>query len=165
MIPHFGEYIAFKLNPVASLKSLKDAEVAKACESLETKTYVVCVTYLLCLPIPGVEHMQVAMALLSQGLSPGQPDHFILPDMAVAVLPNRSNSLSCPPLNPTVPLPWPDCFYPTRTTTRCRIRNDFTMGNPWPNPKYQLERKTAFLKTTAERIMDARRLCGKNISR
>ncbi len=45
MIPHFGEYIAFKLNPVASLESLKDTEVAKACETLETKTYVACVTY------------------------------------------------------------------------------------------------------------------------
>ncbi|PBK76338.1 hypothetical protein ARMSODRAFT_875815, partial [Armillaria solidipes] len=122
MIPHFGEYIAFKLNPVASLESLKDAEVAKACEALETKTYVACVTYLLCLPVPGVEYIQVAMTLLSQGLSPGQPDRFILPDMAVAVLPNTSNPLSRAPLNPTEPLPWPDCFHPTQATTRCRIR-------------------------------------------
>ncbi|KAK0234056.1 hypothetical protein IW262DRAFT_1477455 [Armillaria fumosa] len=139
MIPHFGEYIAFKLNPVASLESLKDVEVAKACEALETKTYVACVTYLLCLPVPGVEHIQVAMTLPSQGLSTGQPDRSILSDMAVAVLPNTSNPLSRPPLNPTVPLPWPDCFHPTQAMTRCRIRNDFTIGNPWPNPKYQLE--------------------------
>ncbi|KAK0473078.1 hypothetical protein IW261DRAFT_1423860 [Armillaria novae-zelandiae] len=146
MIPHFGEYIAFKLNPVASLESLKDVEVAKACETLETKTYVACVTYLLCLPIPGVEYIQVSMTLLSQGLSPGQPDHFILPDMAVAVLPNMSNPLSRTPLNPTVPLPWPNCFHPTQATTRCRIRNDFTIGNPWPNPKYQLETEDGLLE-------------------
>ncbi len=86
------------------------------------------------------------MTLLSQGLSPGQPDRFILPDMAVAVLPNTSNPLSRAPLNPTVPLPWPDCFHPTQATTRCRIRNDFTIGNPWPNPKYQLETEDGLLE-------------------
>ncbi len=45
MLPHFGEYIAFKLDPVASLKALNDPEVTKSCETLETKTYVSCVTY------------------------------------------------------------------------------------------------------------------------
>ncbi len=86
------------------------------------------------------------MTLLSQGLSPGQPDRFILPDMAVAVLPNTSNPLSRASLNPTVPLPWPDCFHPTQATIRCRIRNDFTIGNPWPDPKYQLETEDGLLE-------------------
>ncbi|SJL13503.1 uncharacterized protein ARMOST_16947 [Armillaria ostoyae] len=129
MIPHFGEYIAFKLNPVASLESLKDAEVAKACEALEVKTYIACVTYLLCLPVPSVEYIQVAMTLLSSGLSPGQPDRFILPDMAVAVLPNTSNPLSRAPLNPTVSDP-----------------KRLTIGNLWPNPKYQLETEDSLLE-------------------
>ncbi|KAK0209120.1 hypothetical protein DFS33DRAFT_1272179 [Desarmillaria ectypa] len=78
-------------------------EVVKAGEALETKTYVACVTY-------------VAMTLLSKGLSPGQPDRFILPNMAVAVLPNTSNLLSSAPLNPT------------------------------PEPKYQLETEDGLLE-------------------
>lgn len=45
MLPHFGEYVAFKLDPVVSLKALNDPEVTKACEALESKTYVSCVTY------------------------------------------------------------------------------------------------------------------------
>ncbi|KAK0466072.1 uncharacterized protein EV420DRAFT_1709827 [Desarmillaria tabescens] len=141
MIPHFGEYIAFKLNPVASLEYLKDPEVVKSLRSSGDED-LCCLCHL----FPGVEYIQVAMTLLAQGLSPGQPDRFILPDMAVAVLPNTSNPLSRAPLNPTVPLPWPDCFHPTQATTRCRIRNDFTIGNPWPEPKYLLETEDGLLE-------------------
>lgn len=46
MLPQFGEYVAFKLDPVASLKALDDPEVTKACVALQSdKTYVSCVTY------------------------------------------------------------------------------------------------------------------------
>ncbi|KAK0461566.1 hypothetical protein IW261DRAFT_204470, partial [Armillaria novae-zelandiae] len=64
------------------------------------------------------------MTLVSQGLPNGQPDRFILPDMAVPIFPNNFNPLSRPPLNPTQPLPWPDCYHPTLTATHCHIRND-----------------------------------------
>ncbi|KAK0184643.1 hypothetical protein F5146DRAFT_1145152 [Armillaria mellea] len=47
---------------------------------------------------------------------------------------------------PPVPLPWPDCFHPTQVMTRCQIRNDFIIGNPWPNPKYQLEMEDGLLE-------------------
>ncbi|KAK0234079.1 hypothetical protein IW262DRAFT_1477475 [Armillaria fumosa] len=138
VVPHFGDYIAFNLDPVASLKYLKDLEVTKACEALNTTVYVACVTHLFCFPLPGVEYISISVTLVLQGLSDGQPDRFILPDMAVPILPNNSNPLSRPPLNPTQPLPWPDCYHSTLTATHCRIRNDFTVGDPWPDPKYQL---------------------------
>ncbi|KAK0209154.1 hypothetical protein DFS33DRAFT_1380628 [Desarmillaria ectypa] len=93
MTPQRREYLAFKLDPVASLKYLKDPEVAKACEALKSKVYVACVTHLFCFPLPGVEYISVSMTLVSQGLSDGQPDRFILPDMAVPILPNNSNPL------------------------------------------------------------------------
>ncbi len=43
MLPHFGEYIVLKLDPVTSLKHLDDPAVTKACEALESKSYVACV--------------------------------------------------------------------------------------------------------------------------
>ncbi|PBL00102.1 hypothetical protein ARMGADRAFT_1006359 [Armillaria gallica] len=146
VVPHFGDYIAFKLDPVASLKYLKDSEVTKACEALKTTVYVGCVTHLFCFPLPGVEYISVSMTLVSQGLSDGQPDRFILPDMAVPILPNNSNPLSRPPLNPTLPLPWPDCYHPTLTATHCRVRNDLTVGDQWPDPKYQLKHEERLLE-------------------
>ncbi len=52
MLPQFGDYVAFKLDPVASLKALDDPEVTKACEALQSdKTYVSCVTYVCCLAV------------------------------------------------------------------------------------------------------------------
>ncbi|KAK0473124.1 hypothetical protein IW261DRAFT_1404771 [Armillaria novae-zelandiae] len=142
VVPHFGDYIAFELDPVASLKYLKDAEVTKVCEALKTTIYVACVTHLFCFPLPGVEYISVSMTLASQGLPNGQPDRFILPDMAVPIVPNNFNPLARPPLNPMQPLPWPDCYHPTLTATHCRIRNDLIVGDPWLDPKYQT--RTAF---------------------
>ncbi|KAK0462754.1 hypothetical protein IW261DRAFT_1527602, partial [Armillaria novae-zelandiae] len=57
--------------------------------------------------------------------------------MAVPILPNNFNPLSRPPLNPTQPLPWPDCYHPTLTVTHCHIRNDLIVWDPWLDPKYQ----------------------------
>ncbi len=52
MLPQFGEYVAFKLDPIAFLKALDDTEVTKACEALQSdKTYVSCVTYVCCLAV------------------------------------------------------------------------------------------------------------------
>ncbi|KAK0474086.1 hypothetical protein IW261DRAFT_1610705 [Armillaria novae-zelandiae] len=120
VVPHFSDYIAFKLDPVASLKYLKDLEVTQSCEGLKTTIYVACVTHLFCFPLPGMEYISVSMTLVSQGLPDGHPDRFILPDMAVPILPNNFNPLSRPPLNPTQPLPWPDCYHPTLTATHCQ---------------------------------------------
>ncbi len=50
VVPHFGDYIAFKLDPVASLKYLNDPEVTKACEALKSTVYVTCVTHVRLLP-------------------------------------------------------------------------------------------------------------------
>lgn len=42
MLPHFGEYVVLKLDPVASLRSLNDPAVLKACKALKSKTYIAC---------------------------------------------------------------------------------------------------------------------------
>ncbi|KAK0466068.1 uncharacterized protein EV420DRAFT_1636673 [Desarmillaria tabescens] len=147
VVPHFGDYIAFKLDPVASLCSLKDPEVTKFCEALMTKVYVACVTHLFSFPLPGVEYISVSMTLVSQGLSDGQPDRLILPDMAVPILPNTSNPLSRPPLNPTLPLPWPDCYSPYPDYDALVVfETTFTIGDPWPDPKYQLRHQERLLE-------------------
>ncbi|KAK0460882.1 hypothetical protein IW261DRAFT_1632724 [Armillaria novae-zelandiae] len=105
VVPHFGDYIAFKLNLVASLKSLKDSEVTQSCEALKSTVYVACVTHLVCFPLPGVEYISVSIPLVSQGLPDGQPDRFILPDMAVPILPSNFNPLSLSPGQTVTPLP------------------------------------------------------------
>ncbi|KAK0234058.1 hypothetical protein IW262DRAFT_1452607 [Armillaria fumosa] len=138
MLPHFGEYIVLKLDPVASLKHLDDPVVTKACGALGSKNYVTCVINLLSFPLPGVEYINVAVTLVSQGLPNSDPDRFILPDMSAPILPNTSHPLSRSPMKPSNPLPWLDCYHPTQAMTRCRIRNDTNIGDSWPEPKYKL---------------------------
>ncbi|KAK0466067.1 uncharacterized protein EV420DRAFT_1636672 [Desarmillaria tabescens] len=138
MLPHFGEYIVLKLDPVASLKHLDDPEVTEACEALESKSYVACVINLLSFPLPGVEYINIAVTLVSQGLPNSDLDRFILPEMSAPILPNTSHPLLRPPMKPSNPLPWSGCYHPTQAMTRCRIRNDTNIGDSWPEPKYKL---------------------------
>ncbi|PBL00114.1 hypothetical protein ARMGADRAFT_917705 [Armillaria gallica] len=138
MLPHLGEYIVLKLDPVASLKYLDDPAVTKACEALESKSYVACVINLLSFPLPGVEYINIAVTLVSQGLPISNPDRFIIPDMSVPILSNVSHPLSRLPMKPSNPLPWSDCYHPTQAITRCRIKNDTNIGDSWPEPKHKL---------------------------
>ncbi|KAK0478036.1 hypothetical protein EDD18DRAFT_1114445 [Armillaria luteobubalina] len=139
MIPHFGEYITIKLDPIASLQSLNDEEVTKACSALETKTYVACATYLYSLPLPGVDWISVGLHLVSQGLPDPGPYGFTTPDMSIPIYPTAAHPLSRPSVKPGAPLPWPDCYHPSLATARCRVKNDFTIGDPWPDSLYQLD--------------------------
>ncbi|KAK0209151.1 hypothetical protein DFS33DRAFT_1451874 [Desarmillaria ectypa] len=139
MLPHFGEYVVLKLNPIASLKSLNDPEVLKACEALESKTYVACVINLFSFPLPGAEYVSLAATLVSQGLPNGDLGRFITSDMSVPIFPNTCNPVPRPPMRPSNPLPWSDCYHPTQATIKCRIQNDTNIGDPWPEPKHKLD--------------------------
>ncbi|PBL00154.1 hypothetical protein ARMGADRAFT_1159535 [Armillaria gallica] len=135
MLPQFGECVAFKLDPVAFLKALDDPEVTQACEALQSDKNMF---PLLSFPLPGVEYISGNMTLVARGLPNDVPDAFITSDVSVSVLPNTSNPLLRPPLQPTTPLPWPDCYHPTQAMTRCRMRNDAVIVSHWPDPKYRL---------------------------
>lgn len=139
MLPHVGEYIVLKPDSVASLKHLDDPEVTKACKALESKSYVARVINLLSFPLPGVEYINIAVTLVSQGLPNSEPDRLILLDMSAPILPNTSHPLSRSPMKPSPPLPWSDCYHPTQAMTRYRIRNDTNLGDSWPEPKYKLD--------------------------
>ncbi|KAK0234037.1 hypothetical protein IW262DRAFT_1257869, partial [Armillaria fumosa] len=107
---NFGEYITIKLDPIASLQSLNDEEVTKACSALETKTYVACATYLYSLHFPGVDWISVGLHLVSQGLPDPGPYGFTASDMSVPIYPATAHPLSRPSVKPGAPLPWPDCY-------------------------------------------------------
>ncbi|KAK0429641.1 hypothetical protein EV421DRAFT_1865113 [Armillaria borealis] len=146
MLPHFGEYVVLKLDAVASLRSLNDPDVLKACKSLKTKTYVACAINLCSFPLPGAKYVSLTAALVSQGLLNGDLGRFILPDMSVPISPNTCHPLSRPPMKPSNPLPWPNCYHPTQATIKCRVNNDTNIGDPWPEPKYKMELATDRLR-------------------
>jgi hypothetical protein len=66
--------------------------------------------------------MAYQIDLLRQGPTPKSSEDFVESDMCVAVLPNTTGySLERPPLQPTTPLPWPDCYHSSFDTAIIRV--------------------------------------------
>ncbi|KAK0433537.1 hypothetical protein EV421DRAFT_1910038 [Armillaria borealis] len=137
MLPQFGEYVSFKLDPVASLKALNDPDATKASEALQSdKTYVSCVTYLLSFPLPGVEYISGNMILLARGLPNGVPDAFnITSDMSMCVLPNTSIAASAT-AHHTSPLT--RLLSPHSSNGEMSNAERRRHGSDLPDPKYRL---------------------------
>ncbi|KAK0473073.1 hypothetical protein IW261DRAFT_718525 [Armillaria novae-zelandiae] len=149
MLPHFGEYVVLKLDPVASLRSLNDPVVLRACKILKNKTYIACAINLCSFPLPGAKYVSLTAALVSQGLPNSDLGRFILPDMSVPISPETchpGDPLSRPPMKLSNPLPWPNCYHPTQATIKCRVQNDTNIGDPWPEPRYKMELATDRLR-------------------
>ncbi|KAK0184639.1 hypothetical protein F5146DRAFT_987870 [Armillaria mellea] len=146
MLPHFGEYVVLKLDPVASLGSLNDPAVLKACKALKSKTYIACAINLCSFPLPGAKYVSLTATLVSQGLPNSDMGRFIVPDMSVPISPETCHPLSRLPMKLSNPLPWPNCYHPTQATIKCRVHNDINIGDPWPEPKYKMELATDRLR-------------------
>lgn len=66
--------------------------------------------------------MAYQIDLLRQGPTPKSSEDFVESDMCVAVLPNTTGYPSDrPPLQPTTPLPWPDCYHSSFDNTIVRV--------------------------------------------
>ena len=67
--------------------------------------------------------MAYQVELLRQGPTPKDNKRFIETDMCIAVLPNTATPQERPPLQPTVPLPWPDCYHSSFDKVIVRVVN------------------------------------------
>jgi len=68
------------------------------------------------------EFLSYEIALLRQGLPPKLSEIFAEPDMCVPVLPNTASyPADRQPLQPTTPLPWPDCYHSSLDTVFVRV--------------------------------------------
>lgn len=68
------------------------------------------------------DFMAYKIELLRQGPTPEMSERFMTSDMCVPVLPNTAHHpLDRSPLQPTVPLPWPDCYHSSLDTAYVRV--------------------------------------------
>jgi hypothetical protein len=65
--------------------------------------------------------MAYRLELVRQGPNPKSSERFVEPDMCIAVLPNTAQPMGRPPLQPTTPLPWLDCYHSSFETATVRI--------------------------------------------
>ncbi|KIM90189.1 hypothetical protein PILCRDRAFT_811913 [Piloderma croceum F 1598] len=122
MFPLVATYVVFSIDPVATLAALDDPEVTAAASSLNPKKYVGYVRNTAGAHNVEAEFTAYQIDLLRQGPTPKSSEDFVESDMCVAVLPNTTGyPLDRPPLQPTTPLPWPDCYHSSFDNTIVRV--------------------------------------------
>ncbi|KIM90192.1 hypothetical protein PILCRDRAFT_1549 [Piloderma croceum F 1598] len=122
MFPLVTTYVVFSIDPVATLASLDDPEVTVATSRLHPKKYVGFVRNTASAHNADAEFMAYKIELLRQGPTPELKERFIESDMCVPVLPNTAqHPLNRPPLRPTIPLPWADCYHSSFDTVTVRV--------------------------------------------
>ncbi|KAJ8085024.1 hypothetical protein PM082_003801 [Marasmius tenuissimus] len=110
-LPQRNTIVAFSIDAVASIEHLKDSELTEACRKLSCKKYIAMV---------GMRGQPVfwqkrpyhtySFKLIYQGLRKKDEKKCIEPEMSVPILPNTHHPLSRQPLEPSIPLPWGDCY-------------------------------------------------------
>lgn len=140
-VPDLGVYLAFKIDPFASLEELHDSQVDAVTKTMQTKTYVGMVSevrHKSCPSRPPTErHPQLANLLAADSGKGHQAIEVMLlsPYPAVTddatgfdasfctpVLPATSHPDGRPPLEANPPLPWPNCYHILDTQTRIRLK-------------------------------------------
>ncbi|KAL0564704.1 hypothetical protein V5O48_017337 [Marasmius crinis-equi] len=122
-LPEPRSFVVLSLDPVASVEHLHNPELTESCRKLECKKYVALV---------GMRdqpsfwsdraYHSYIFDLVYQGLRKADEEKCITPEMSIPILPNMHHPSSRQPLQPSLPLPWADCFasHVFRTSARCR---------------------------------------------
>lgn len=133
-MPALRTYVLFELDPVGTLKSLKDEEATVAASQLPTQQYVgfcydVCILYSLRrtavvnwifsqsigTPDEKLGYNEYQIELLRRGLPPKVPSEFIKQHMCTPIYPNTGTThpQKRESMRLTRDLPWLDCYHRT----------------------------------------------------
>ncbi|KAJ7466699.1 hypothetical protein B0H11DRAFT_2197413 [Mycena galericulata] len=125
VLPALGACAVFTIDPLSSLsqEAQEDPEAIAACENLVSKQYVGIIVERLELYLPWEPYNSCSVRLLQQGEPKGSPQDFIEPSMSLPILPmtTETHPSSRPPLRPSKPLPWNDCYI--TAFLRARVRS------------------------------------------
>ncbi|ETW80254.1 hypothetical protein HETIRDRAFT_242493, partial [Heterobasidion irregulare TC 32-1] len=120
--PHLFTYVAFSIDPVATVASLEDPDATEAARLLPTRKYVGLVETIHDLRHPSRPYHRCDIALLSQGLPNDVEEYGIESFMCVPVAPTEDHPLLRAPLRPTKPLPWDDVYHHSHMKFSGRVR-------------------------------------------
>ncbi|KAJ8085097.1 hypothetical protein PM082_003881 [Marasmius tenuissimus] len=110
-LPQRNTIVVFSVDTVITVAHLEDPELTEACQKLSCKKYVAMVG-MRDQPgfLPTRPYHTYEFKLIYQGLRKKDENKCIEPEMSVPVLPNTHHPLSRQPLEPSIPLPWQDCY-------------------------------------------------------
>ncbi|KAK1230003.1 hypothetical protein PQX77_006922, partial [Marasmius sp. AFHP31] len=110
-LPQRNTIVVFSIDPVTTVEHLEDIELVEACRKLSCKKYIAMVGMR---GQPGFwlkrPYHTYEFKLVYQGLRKKDKKKCIKPEMSVPILPNTRHPLSRQPLEPSIPLPWQDCY-------------------------------------------------------
>ncbi|KAJ8085099.1 hypothetical protein PM082_003883 [Marasmius tenuissimus] len=110
-LPQCDTIVVFNIDSVATVEHLEDSQLTEACRKLTSKKYVAMVG-MRGQPIfwPTRTYHTYEFKLIHQGLREKDEGKCSEPEMSVPILPNTHHPLSRQPLEPSIPLPWEDCY-------------------------------------------------------
>ncbi|KII86107.1 hypothetical protein PLICRDRAFT_31586 [Plicaturopsis crispa FD-325 SS-3] len=146
MIPIEGSYVVFRVDPVLTVKALKDPWATAMAKNLKPKNYVGFVTRI----CEGgynsyAQFLGVQLTLLCRGLPERVEAKGTEPDMCLPVLPTTAHPTSRKPLAPSKPLPWTNCYHYT-TYRQAYVR----VPGKWVNNADVAPIRTFYHSTTDE---------------
>ncbi|KAJ6484433.1 hypothetical protein C8R47DRAFT_1321515 [Mycena vitilis] len=150
-----GAFVVLSIDPVASLDAdvLGDPEAVAACKQLVNKKYVALAErngfYR-----PWDLYNECEIGFVLQGEPRSSPRDFMEPSMSLPIEPVTiaPHASSRPPLQPSIPLPWNDCYLSTFFAATVRSPTLFTEEPvPWVLGSKELSKRDNFLRTDVMR--------------
>ncbi|TFK70199.1 hypothetical protein BDN72DRAFT_766907, partial [Pluteus cervinus] len=108
-LPAWTTFVVFTLDPVATVKHLKDAEALKAARRMKPKTYLAYVNKAWSWDF-SLPYQVYDIILLAHGLPERDAQSGIEPDMCTPVAPATFHPSGRDPLQPSRPLPFENCY-------------------------------------------------------
>lgn len=128
----YGTLVVIALDPVASVEALCDEQATREAMEMSPKQYLAMVN------LPGEMtwtqkaggiQLNLSFMLAGQGLPPPPKSWAAIPISPSPPLPDSDR----PPVVPSAPLPWPNCYLPTLERLTARISRVYQHHNPGPS--------------------------------
>ncbi|KAI0037355.1 hypothetical protein FA95DRAFT_1529476, partial [Auriscalpium vulgare] len=120
LLPTYGAYVVFTLNPAATLEALEDPVATEQAAAMNPRKYVGYISSVLDLPLPERRYHECTCYILSNSLpvvsDTDHTDEAMCVPIAPATHPGGRRALS-----PTPPLPWVGLYHHTLDAIALRV--------------------------------------------
>lgn len=110
-VPPLGTFVAFSIDPVATVKALKDPYATELARKIPTGKYVGYVEEIYDVISKSRPHHRCVFSMVSQGLPEKSEKGFIDASMCVPISPTKLHPHNREPLHPNKHLPWKDLYH------------------------------------------------------
>ncbi|RPD57878.1 hypothetical protein L226DRAFT_472381 [Lentinus tigrinus ALCF2SS1-7] len=117
------DYAAVRMDPVAMVQHLNDAQALEAATRIHPRTYLVHLSYDSVFPFPGKPWYGFSASLVGPSLRAVDEERCISADMCIPIFPNTAHPGGREPVRPKPerPFPYDNCYHWSFTDTKIRV--------------------------------------------